>query len=177
MEPKTLYEGEFLNLVRQGQWEYVERVRATGAAIIVAVTPADELLVVEQFRIPVSARTLELPAGIIGDDPATPESHEEAAKRELLEETGWRASAISSLVTGASSSGVTSEVVTLFHATGLQKVHQGGGVAHEEITVHQVPLASVDHWLATKASEGFLVDPKLYAGLYFLNKKTPGKTA
>ena len=67
----TLYTGEFLALVREGHWEYVERVNATGAAIIVAVTDDAKLLLVEQYRIPCHARTIEMPAGLIGDETGT----------------------------------------------------------------------------------------------------------
>jgi len=170
MQREILHRGRFLTLIRQGHWEYVERVRATGAAIILAVTPKDELLIVEQDRIPLGRRTLELPAGIIGDDPQfASEAHEAAAARELLEETGWRAAYLTALTTGAASSGVTSEVVTLFHATGLTKEHAGGGVEHENITVHQVPVRQAHQWLQEQARRGLLVDPKIYAGLYFLS--------
>jgi len=47
-------------------------------------------------------------------------------------------------------------------------VHAGGGVGHENITVHEVPLSEVHDWLAAKASEGLLIEPKVYAGLYFI---------
>ena len=56
-------------LVKEGRWEYVDRLGATGAAIVVAITNERKLLLVEQYRIPVHARTIELPADIIGDDP------------------------------------------------------------------------------------------------------------
>jgi ADP-ribose pyrophosphatase len=52
----TLHTGQFLALVWEGHWEYVERTRATGAAIIVAVTDEQKLLLVEQYRIPRSLR-------------------------------------------------------------------------------------------------------------------------
>src|SRR5512141_2747282 len=88
----TLHSGKFLALVKEGVWEYADRTNATGAAIIVAVTEEQKLLLVEQFRIPVHARTIELPAGIIGDDPGSrDELHAEAACRELVEETGFEA--------------------------------------------------------------------------------------
>ena len=74
------------------------------------------------------------------------------------------------LTTGAASSGLTSELVTLFHASGLQRAGKGGGVAHEDITVHEVPLAQIDDWLEAKAKTGVLIDPKIYAGLYFLKE-------
>jgi ADP-ribose pyrophosphatase len=166
---KTLHTGKFLRLIREGHWEYAERVNASGAAIILAVTDDRKLVLVEQYRIPVHARTIELPAGVIGDEPGgSEESHAEAARRELLEETGFEATHIEPLTTGAASSGATGEVVTIFRATGLRRRHAGGGVAHEDITVHEVPLPETDDWLEAKAKAGMLIDPKIYAGLYFV---------
>src|SRR5580698_7513251 len=114
MSDKTvLYTGKFLSLVKEGRWEYAERVNATGAAIIVAVTPGQKLLLVEQYRIPVHTRTIEMPAGIIGDEAEhSKESILEAARRELREETGYDAGHMEMLTAGPSSSGLTSEVVT-----------------------------------------------------------------
>jgi ADP-ribose pyrophosphatase len=74
------------------------------------------------------------------------------------------------LTHGPSSGGLTSETVTLFHATNLRRVGAGGGVAHEDITVHEVPLSTIDDWLEAKAKVGVLVDPKVYAGLYFIGR-------
>ena len=167
----TLHTGKFLALVKEGHWEYADRTNATGAAIIVAVTEERKLLLVEQYRIPVHARTIELPAGIIGDEPgSSDEAHAEAARRELIEETGFEAGRIEALTHGPSSSGLTSETVTLFHATNLRRVGAGGGVAHEDITVHEVPLAQVHSWLEANGKSGVLVDPKVYAGLYFIGR-------
>jgi ADP-ribose pyrophosphatase len=168
-KPITLHSSQFLALIREGHWEYVNRVNATGAAIIVAVTPEAKILLVEQYRIPVHARTIELPAGIIGDEPgAQNESQAEAARRELLEETGYSAGRIEPMTTGPACSGITSERVTLFRASDLHRAGQGGGVAHEDITVHEVPLAEIAAWLEAKAKTGVLIDPKVYTGLFFL---------
>src|SRR5437764_10092164 len=102
---KTLYAGKFLALVQEERWEYVDRIGVTGAAIILAVTDEQKLLLVEQYRIPVHARTIELPAGIVGDEPgSSDEGLADAAKRELLEETGYTAERIESLTTGPASS-------------------------------------------------------------------------
>lgn len=164
-----LYSGKYLALIRDGHWEYVDRVRATGAAIIVAVTDEGKLLLVEQYRIPCEARTIELPAGIIGDESDSDgESHAEAAHRELLEETGYQAEEIVPLTTGPASSGLTSERVTLFRARKLHKAGTGGGIAHEAIKVHEVPVEEVPAWLQGRADDGLLIDPKVYAGLFFL---------
>src|SRR5581483_10651845 len=145
---QVLAAGRFLSLAREGRWEYAERINATGAAIIVAVTDDERVVLVEQFRIPVHARTIELPAGLIGDEPGGgDESEAEAARRELLEETGYAAARMEFLTSGPPASGTTSEVVSFFRATGLQRVHAGGGVVHENITVHDVPLREIDAWL------------------------------
>ncbi|HEX5221020.1 MAG TPA: NUDIX hydrolase [Verrucomicrobiae bacterium] len=167
----TLYTGKFLALIKEGRWEYAHRMNATGAAIIAAVTEDRKLLLVEQYRIPVHARTIELPAGIIGDEPGNGnEEHAEAARRELEEETGYRAEHMEALTHGPASSGLTSETVTFFLATKLSRVGKGGGVAHEDITVHEVPLSEVHDWLERKAKAGVLIDPKVYAGLYFIQR-------
>lgn len=168
---QTLLTSQFLALIREGHWEYVDRVNATGAALILAVTPEQKILLVEQYRIPVHTRTVELPAGIIGDEPGlSAELHAEAARRELLEETGYAAEHIEALTTGPACSGITSERVTLFRATGLRRTHKGGGVAHEDITVHEVMLDEIVPWLEAKARTGVLIDPKVYAGLFFLTR-------
>jgi ADP-ribose pyrophosphatase len=167
-EQVTLYAGKFLRLIKEGHWEYVTRVNATGAVIIVAVTTERKLLLVEQYRIPLHSRTMELPAGIVGDEPGdAAESIVDAARRELLEETGYAAEHIKILGTGPSSGGLTSELITLVAASGLKRVQAGGGVANENITVHEVPVDEIRGWLADKIDQGFLVEPKVYAGLYF----------
>jgi ADP-ribose pyrophosphatase len=166
----TLYKGKYLALVKEGHWEYAERVGATGAAIILAVTPEEKILLVEQYRVPVHAHTIELPAGITGDSGEN-ESDAEAAKRELLEETGYQAANIEPLISGPASSGLTSETVTIFLATNLKRIHAGGGIENEKITVHEIALAELDGWLKQKQAEGCLVEPKLFAGLYLLRTK------
>ncbi|MDB6112232.1 MAG: hydrolase [Pedosphaera sp.] len=168
----TLCKGRFLALVKEGHWEYAERTNATGGAIIVAVTDEQKLLLVEQYRIPLHARTVELPAGIIGDEPdSSHESDAEAAQRELLEETGYAADRMEELTTGPSSSGLTSERVTLFRVSGLRRTGKGGGVSREDIIVHEVPLVDVGSWLEAKAKTGALIDPKVYAGLFFITQR------
>lgn len=170
---ETLYEGKFLRLMRRGRWEYAERTNACSAVIVVAVTPEDKVLFVEQYRHPVQAQSIEMPAGLVGDL-GEAESVEVAAHRELLEETGWDAERIEFLMAGPSSSGMSTEMIAFVRAHGLRRVHAGGGDESEQITVHEVPRASAAAWLHDKLRAGYSVDPKLYAGLYFLERNTDG---
>ncbi len=163
---ETLYSGKFLNLVREGRWEYCERVRQTRAVMVFAVTPEGKVLLVEEFRPPIGRRCLCFPAGLSGDEGE--EADVEAARRELMEETGYAAAGMRYLFEGPSSPGLSSETVAFYLASGLRRVAEGGGVAGEDITVHEVPLEEAEAWLASRASEGVALDPRLFSGLYFL---------
>lgn len=166
---KTVYEGKFLRLIHDRHWEYVSRVNARGAAAMVAITKEREIVLVEQTRIPLQGKTIELPAGIVGDSAEfADESFEAAALRELLEETGYQGEQARILVSGPTAPGLTSEYSTLVGITGLVRVHAGGGVDGEDITVHVVPLASVQGWLFARQAEGYAIEPKIFSGLYFV---------
>ena len=170
-KPESLYRGKFLELLRDGRWEYAQRVKGRGAVFVLAVTPADELVIVEQYRVPVHERTLELPAGIYGDEESEKDQTPvQCALRELEEETGFRAKVGKLAFTGTVAPGLTDELMYLVRAGGLTRVHAGGGVGSEDITVHLVPVKNVPAWLERKQREGFLVDPRIYVGLYFLKR-------
>ena len=173
MEPveeiTILATGRFLRLVRRGHWEYAERVNTTGAVVIVAVTDDGRLLLVEQFRLPLGCPVIELPAGLAGDSPELRgEELQAAARRELLEETGYAAREMLYLTDGPSSAGMTTEEYTLLRAVGLTRVARGGGDESESIVVYEVPLAEVPDWLDQQRQSGKKVDPRIYAGLYFV---------
>lgn len=173
---EILLEGEYLRMRRRGTWEYAERTNASSAAIIVAVTPEDRIVFVEQYRVPIACRSIEMPAGLVGDL-GDDESIETAAARELLEETGWQAAHIEVLMVGPSSSGMSNELVAFVRARGLVRIHAGGGDESEDITVHEVPRGEAAAWLDAKRREGFSIDPKLYAGLYFVERNPDGSAA
>jgi ADP-ribose pyrophosphatase len=165
-EPQLLYGGEFLRLMRRGHWDYVERTNSWAVAIIVAVTPGDKLLLVEQFRLPVNRSVIELPAGLVGDAGAD-EPLVEAARRELLEETGYAAAQIEILASGPVTAGLSNEVSYFCAARGLVREGPGGGDDSEDIRVHEVLLADLPAWLA-RAGKNAAIDPKIYAGLWLL---------
>jgi ADP-ribose pyrophosphatase len=163
---EILGEGRWLSLLARRHWEYVTRTRGQLAAAIVALTDDDRIVLVEQHRVPVESATIELPAGLIGDQDVS-ESPEVAARRELLEETGFRARELRELTRGPSSAGLTDEQIVLYLATGLERVEEGGGDHTEDITVHCVPLTEVEDWLAEQRAGGKLVDLKVWGGLHF----------
>lgn len=167
--PEMVYEGKYLKVLKHGRWEYVARCNTTGVVIVVALTPAGELLLVEQFRSPVGTTVIELPAGLAGDIAGMEdEDLSVAARRELEEETGWTAETLVRLTGGPVSAGLTSEVVTFYRAEGLSQIGPGGGDESEDIVVHSVQLKEVPAFLAAREAAGALVDPKIYAALYFL---------
>ena len=175
--PEILHEGQWLRMVRRGHWEYAERTHGNGmAVIIIAVTPDDNVLFVEQYRVPLGARTIEMPAGLVGDDHAH-DTLESAARRELIEETGWEPARVDVLLIGPTSSGMSSERIAFVRALGLTKVGEGGGVDNENITVHKVPRAQAPAWLMRKQAEGFELDLKLWAGLWMIDHNPDGSPA
>ena len=172
--PHTVYEGRYQRMVVRGTWEYSERTHPGGlAAIVIAVTPEDKVLFVEQFRIPLQARTIEMPAGLVGDVDSG-ESIEQSAIRELEEETGWTAEHAQVLMIGPTSSGASSEKIAFVRASGLRKVGAGGGDPSEDITVHEVPRSGAAAWLAGKLGQGYELDAKLWAGLWMIDHNLDG---
>ena len=157
---ETLWQGRFLAVEREGSWEYAVRTNEISAAVIVAVNDEGQLLLVEQHRIPIGRACLELPAGLVGDEDSG-ESVTDAARRELEEETGYRAATIEDHGLFCSSPGMTSETFSLVVAKGLIRVGDGGGHEGENITVHRVPLAEAAAFVARKRREGLAVDAKL----------------
>ena len=164
--------GRFLELRKRNGWEYVARKGVDEVVVVVAVTADDQAVLIEQYREPVQARVIEWAAGIVGDEPGFEEEHLLAAAiRELEEETGCRAGHMRMMGHGPSSGGMSSEIITFLQAEDLVRVGEGGGVGNEDIKVHLVPLDEVDAWLAARTGEGFLVDPKVYTGLYMLSRQ------
>jgi ADP-ribose pyrophosphatase len=162
--PATIYAGRHLALRSRSGWEYVSRTTDRPAVGIVALTDDERVLLVEQFRPPAGQSVIELPAGLAGDLPGgKDEPLQVAAERELLEETGYRASRWTQLAAGYSSPGLADEQIVLFLAEGLSRVGPGGGDASEAIALHLVPLASVFDWLREQACP---IDLKLLSGLY-----------
>ena len=174
---ETLYDGQWMRLKRRGRWEFAERAHGHGmAVIIIAATPEDNVLFVEQYRVPLGKRTIEMPAGLVGDNHSH-DTFESAAARELIEETGWEAGKVEVLLTGPTSAGMSNERIAVVRATQLRRVGNGGGVDGEGITVHEVPRTQAPAWLVQKQREGYELDMKLWAGLWMLERDPDGSPA
>lgn len=157
------WQGRFIAAKTRGRWEYVSRARGIRAAVIIAIDEGDDgrhIILVDQFRVPLKRRCIELPAGLVGDE-TQGEEPSLAASRELEEETGYRAGRMVDLGEYWSSPGMVSESFTLFRALDLVKTGDGGGVPGEDIRVHRVPLDGISDWIAARRTEGYAMDVKL----------------
>jgi len=170
-DKKTAWEGHYIRAVTRGRWEYVERKNITGIVGMIPVTDDGKLVLVVQHRPAVGGKVIELPAGLAGDiEDHRDEPLENAAGRELIEETGYRAGKMEQVCCGVASAGITSEEMTFFLATELEKVGPGGGDESESIAVHEVPLDEVPAYLDNCRGQGMVIDLKIYAGLYFCSR-------
>jgi ADP-ribose pyrophosphatase len=162
--PRTMWQGKYISACKRGKWEYVSRTGSTNAVVILAETDG-KVILIDQYRVPVGKRCVELPAGLVGDEDkdATVEG---TAVKELEEETGYTADRIETLGEFQSSPGVVAESFTLVRAHGVRKVGKGGGNADEEIEVHLVARTDIPAFIEEKRRGGYAVDVKL---LLFLN--------
>lgn len=130
---ELLVEGRIFDVVRErielpsGLEQDLILIEHKGAVCIAPVTEEGELLLVRQYRHAVREWTLELPAGRL--EPG--EAPETAARRELEEETGYRAQRWAEVRRFVPAPGFCSEELVLFSARGLEEV-PGGGLACDD---------------------------------------------
>ena len=162
---EVMWAGKFIRAIRRGKWEYASRTNNIGAVVVLAEHDG-KVILVEQPRVPLGKRSLELPAGLVGDE--DPDATVEAsALKELEEETGFTAERVERLGEFYASPGMVSEGFTLVRATGLRKIGEGGGDENEDIRVHLVPRSEIPAFVEQKRSEGCAIDVKLLLFLDF----------
>lgn len=162
----VVWSGHYIEAVKEGTWEWVRRARDISASVILAITDEGAVVLIEEHRVPLGRNVIGLPAGLVGDTEAGDEPAA-AARRELLEETGFAAANWRALGEFAASPGMSSETYHFFIATGLDRVQEGGGVGGEAITVHLVPLRGVSSFIAEARARGCAIDGKLLSLLAF----------
>ncbi len=119
---KIFYNGKRFSLVQRkyvrNNKEYTRDILLTNpAVVIIPITSDHEVILLRQYREAIESQNLEFPAGIVEEK----EEPIEAARRELEEETGFRANQLELLTTVYSSAGITNEKVYIYLATDLKK--------------------------------------------------------
>ncbi len=169
-DPNIAFRGRYLDVVWEERGEYTHNRRARGVVLIIPITTAGEIVFIEQHRIALKANVIEYPAGLVGDDDPN-ESFDVAARRELLEESGYEADRLEWLLRGPASPGSSTEVVDFYLARNARKVSDRAGVAHERIRVHAVTLDDAHAWLKSRADSGVLIDPRVNLGVYLARER------
>ena len=155
MAKSVEWEGKYVRLVTDGDWEWVERVGGVGAVVILAQHDGKWILI-EQDRKPLGRNCLELPAGLVGDEDDLGPA--ETAIKELEEETGYRAARAELLGEFYSSPGMVSESYTLARMHG---VSPGGRKVEDGIAVHLVAPDELAGFVAECRARGVAIDGKL----------------
>ena len=162
--PELMWAGKYVRTFKRGQWEYVSRTNDVRAVVILAEFEG-KVVLIDQPRVPIGGRCLELPAGLVGDE--NPNATVEAtAIKELEEETGFTAERVERLGDFHGSPGILSESFTLVRAHGLRRIGDGGGNHDEDINVHLVARAGIPAFVERMRAEGYSIDVKL---LIFMN--------
>jgi 8-oxo-dGTP pyrophosphatase MutT (NUDIX family) len=180
IDKKTAWQGKYLRSLiitykdKSGNtrnWETVERVNCSGIVAVVPITVEKEFLLIRQFRPVVNNFVIEFPAGL--NDKM--ESLEEAARRELIEETGYDAEELIFLAEGPISSGMSSEILTVFLAKNARPaaydmIKKYPSDESENIEVIKVPLSKIYKVIESRKRYGDYIDIKVY-GIIEMAKK------
>ena len=146
-------------------------IRHPGAVAVVAFDDEDRLLMVRQWRQPAGRVLLEIPAGTLDRDPETGaiEDPELASRRELEEETGYRASGWEKLGTFWTAPGFASELMHLYLATDLAAAGPGrlAPDADEALDLVRLPLSDA----LAAADRGDVDDAKTLIGILLLGRR------
>lgn len=143
LSSQRIYEGRVINLRvdtvdAHGGEHKLEIVEHSGAVVVIAQPAPDEIVLVRQHRHAIGETTWEACAG--GIDPG--ETPEQAAIRELREETGFRARSMRRLWSAYSAPGFCNELLHFFH-TDAYDIGEAEPAGEEEIEIATFPLKRV----------------------------------
>lgn len=172
---EMVFDGRFISVLRrrfmnrignEQVWEMLKRKSFGRIVMIAALTPERELILERVFRVPFGAYVIELPAGVM--DKAG-ESEEDAARRELLEETGYAAERMILMTAGPYDQGLTTDEIAVYAAFDARLVGPPHLDDAEDIEVIKVPLAKLLDFMAERRDEK--IDIKIAAVLPFLERE------
>lgn len=142
-ERKTEFEGMIWNVVSE-TFDFADQtltrqfVDHPGAVAVLALNADNQILMIRQYRQPVRQFLWEIPAGLLD---VSGESLQDAAARELEEETGYRAATVSQLIDFYTTPGGNNELIRIFLARNLEFV---GRPSHQEGEERQLQVEWVD---------------------------------
>ena len=173
------YDGKYMQTIRRhfkncetgerGIWEMVRRKTHGRIVCIVPITQKKEVILVKIFRVPAKSWIIEACAGLMD---RKGESEELLARRELLEETGYKVGRAVKLMEGPYNSGLTADEIITFLGFGAKKVQEPFLEPSEDIEVIKVPIKRLGKFLKNPPAAA-KVDIKLFAVLYHLEKILP----
>ena len=176
VESRVIHRGHYLTFridtIERPDGTRAERdvVGHPGAVAIVAIDEADRVLMVRQYRVPAGQALLEIPAGTLDIDPNTgaTEDHALAARRELEEETGYRAASWRHLTSFWTAPGFATELMHLWLATDLSPAHENrlGPDEDERLELERIPWAEV----LAASERGKIADAKSLVGLLLVDR-------
>ena len=156
----SVIEQSYTNDKKVGTYEVIVRNNVSSIISVLPITQDNEIVLIRQFRIPLGQEVIEQPAGL-NDKPG--ESNINAAKRELLEETGYSSDELEYILTVPTSSGLTNELISCYVARNCQKVsHLLDLDSSESISVLTLPIETAFQYLVEEARKGNLVDSKVF---------------
>jgi ADP-ribose pyrophosphatase len=178
IKKETVFEGDHLKFVRkhlktsrgeQGIWETVERknIYNKGAVVIIALTKEGEVILERNWRAPLESFVIQFPAGLCDK---VGESEEEVARRELLEETGYKAGELIYVITTPLCPALVPTSGTHFFAPKVEFAGRGNIDITEEIEVLKVPVKNLDDFLLNLPKDTGL-DLRVPGILWVLAKK------
>ena len=170
---EVIYSGKVFSLERHqitdatGRIDRKDIIRHPGSAVILPVLDDGKIVLIRQFRVAINTEVWELPAGT--RDPK--ETFLQTARRELREETGYRASTWQKLVEYFPSPGFLNERMAIYLASGL-KAGAAAPEADEEISTHPVSVGESLRMI----ERGSICDSKTLIGILFWQKFGAGKS-